>query len=174
MVNKSLLIALFMMVSFGLSARVDFDTIVDTYSPNTAKGLIYVDKQELTLYLYDSLGVLVKEYPIACGKNLGHKKEKGDMKTPEGTFKVTMIQDSEKWGHNFHDGNGFIKRAYGPWFIRLKTGFDGIGIHGTHAPESIGSRATEGCIRLRNEDLEELKPLIKIGMTVVIGTDKEN
>jgi lipoprotein-anchoring transpeptidase ErfK/SrfK len=62
-----------------------------------------------------------------------------------------------------------IEKAYGPWFIRLKTGWKGIGIHGTHAPSSIGKNDTEGCIRLRNEELVELKNnQIKIGMPVVI------
>jgi hypothetical protein len=33
-------------------------------------------------------------------------------------------------------------------------GHQGIGIHGTHDDNSIRTRATEGCIRLKNEDLE--------------------
>ena len=62
-----------------------------------------------------------------------------------------------------------IKNAYGPWFIRLKTPWSGIGIHRTHDPASIGSNATEGCIRLRNENLHTLKENhIKRGMTVWI------
>lgn len=35
-------------------------------------------------------------------------------------------------------------------------------------PESIGSRATEGCIRLNNDDLERLVTLIYPPLTVVI------
>ena len=59
--------------------------------------------------------------------------------------------------------------AYGPWFIRLKTGWNGIGIHGTHDPGSIGTDVTEGCIRLQNKDVEELKKqYIKVGLPVVI------
>ena len=50
-----------------------------------------------------------------------------------------------------------IKGAYGPWFIRLKTPWKGIGIHGTHDPDSIGKDITEGCIRLKNSDLLDLK-----------------
>lgn len=172
MVRKFLLIAFFFMIGFGLSAKTGFNTIVETYNPDTSKGLIYIDKNDFKLCVYDSLGCLVKEFPIACGKNYGHKKRKGDYKTPEGVFSVQQIQDSQKWGHDFHDGKGFIKHAYGPWFIRLKTGFNGIGIHGTHAPESIGTRATEGCIRLRNEDLEEMIQMVQLGMTVIIEKDK--
>ena len=51
--------------------------------------------------------------------------------------------------------------------------FPKIGIHGTHLPESIGTRCTEGCIRLNNDDLRELKEYIKIGMTVIILPDAD-
>ena len=44
----------------------------------------------------------------------------------------------------------------------------GIGIHGTHDPESIGTMVTQGCVRLWNEDLEELKGRVFIGMKVII------
>jgi len=71
--------------------------------------------------------------------------------------------------HDFGDGKGPIAGAYGPKFIRLKTGWSGIGIHGTHDPAYIGKRVTEGCIRLKNEDLAELVPYVKVGMKVQIA-----
>ena len=99
----------------------------------------------------------------------GNKQKQGDMRTPEGVFKVVDIQNASKWTHDFHDGKGEIEGAYGKYFIRLKVpGHKGIGIHGTHVPESIGSRATEGCIRLNNDDLERLVTLIYPPLTVVI------
>ena len=66
-----------------------------------------------------------------------------------------------------------IAGAYGPYFIRLLTPpHRGIGIHGTHAPESIGTRATEGCIRMNNDDLRELRPYVEPGMKVEILTSE--
>ena len=50
-------------------------------------------------------------------------------------------------------------------------GFRDIGIHGTPFPESIGTRATEGCIRLRNEDILDLKQRVKVGTVVIILPD---
>ena len=130
---------------------------------------VIVDKQRMTLQMYDFKGNLTFSAPIACGRNLGNKKEKGDLRTPEGVFHVISIEDASGWSHDFKDGNGVIDSAYGPWFIRLDTpGHKGIGIHGTHAPESLGTRATEGCIRLKNEDVVKLKEKVHIGMTVVI------
>ena len=53
-------------------------------------------------------------------------------------------------------------------YSQFVPGHTGIGIHGTHAPESIGTRATEGCIRLNNDDLERLVDLIYPPLSVVI------
>lgn len=129
---------------------------------------IAISKQNFKLFVMNSWDV-VCEYGIAAGKNTGNKQKVGDMRTPEGMFEVQQIQNASTWTHDFRDGKGVIKNAYGPWFIRLKTGWKGIGIHGTHDPGSIGTNATEGCIRLRNADVIELKNnYTKIGMKVLI------
>lgn len=169
--NRFFIISILSMLAALLSAKEPFDVIVNKYNPNLEKGLIFIDKQDFSLTVYNSSGEIQVEFPIACGKKLGQKKRVGDNKTPEGVFVIEQIQDSSKWGHDFKDGKGFIKHAYGPWFFRIKTGFRGIGIHGTHDPESIGTRATEGCVRLNNENLESLKEFIEIGMTVIISQD---
>ena len=137
--------------------------------------LLVISKQEMTLSLIGGDGAVIKTYPIACAINKGNKQRRGDNKTPEGTFKVTQILDGTYMTHDFGDGKGPIRGCYGPWFFRLNVpGFPKIGIHGTHLPESIGTRCTEGCIRLHNEDLLELKEYITIGMTVIILPDADD
>jgi hypothetical protein len=42
----------------------------------------------------------------------------------------------------------------------------GFGIHGTNVPSSIGRKASHGCIRMRNRDIEELFELIQVGSVV--------
>lgn len=137
---------------------------------------IVIKKGDFKLYLYKG-DLLVKAYPISIGKNPGDKERVGDCRTPEGNFYINSIEDSRSWVHDFGDGKGPIPGAYGPWFLRLYTGADrtksgktweGIGIHGTHDPTSIGKMATEGCIRLKNEDIIELKEKVKIGTPVRI------
>ncbi len=138
--------------------------------PNKADYIV-ISKESMTLNLYDTDGGLIFSFPVALGKNYGNKTEKGDLKTPEGEFTISQIQDSSTWTHDFNDGKGEIAGSYGNWFLRLATSpHTGIGIHGTHAPESIGTRATEGCIRLNNADLDKLKPLVRLGMKVTIET----
>jgi lipoprotein-anchoring transpeptidase ErfK/SrfK len=50
---------------------------------------------------------------------------------------------------------------------RLELG-DGYGIHGTDHPETIGQSVSHGCVRMRNEDIERLYPLVGIGTPVYI------
>lgn len=138
-------------------------------------GHIVISKEDMNLRLFDVDGLLICEFDVATGKNVGNKRRRGDMKTPEGEFTIQMIQPSSSWTHNFGDGKGEIAGCYGPWFIRLSTPpHTGIGIHGTHLPESIGTRATEGCVRLHNDDLDSLKRMVRVGMKVVIESAYED
>ena len=134
---------------------------------------ILIKKSEFKLYLLDH-GQPVAVWGVAVGKNHGQKQVRGDMKTPEGTYYIDEIDNASTWTHDFGDGKGVIKGAYGPWFLSLNTDkqsggkWGGIGIHGTHDPASIGTCASEGCIRLQNENLLKLKPYARVGMQVKI------
>ena len=135
-------------------------------------------------------------YSCATAKNNGDKTRSGDNTTPTSwggvvdsikgvlphtdsakiPFVVEEIYYAGDWTHDFGDGKGEIAGAYGQWFISLNTGWDGIGIHGTHDPSSIGTNASEGCIRLENRDINELKEIISknnggVGVNVVILED---
>jgi len=131
---------------------------------------IIISKQEMMLYHYNFNGELLQKTPIATGKNLGDKFVVGDCKTPEGVFKIGDVRDASSWKHDFKDDTlGEISGAYGPYFISLNVpGQKGIGIHGTHDPNSIGTRASEGCIRMPNEELISLVEHIKSVSVVVI------
>jgi lipoprotein-anchoring transpeptidase ErfK/SrfK len=137
----------------------------DKNRPNT---VVLIDKKDYRLTVVRN-GTAVKKYNIAVGKNIGDKERRGDMRTPEGEFKVQQFQDASSWKHDFGDGMGNIKGAYGPLFIRLSTPpWSGIGIHGTHDPLSIGSNATEGCVRMKNEELLEFAEMVDVGTRVII------
>ena len=163
---RNLLIIIFWAFTQALSGQ-------NTTKQTTAKYRISISKQTMELTLYDTNNQIVKRYPIACGKNLGNKVKVGDLRTPEGCFTVQEVVNSSHWQHDFKDGKGMIAGAYGPYFIRLYTPpHRGIGIHGTHDDSSIGTRATEGCIRMHNSDLRELKPYVTVGMKVEILTSE--
>lgn len=141
-------------------------------TPQEGGETIVIDKQNFTLTLQAADGTPVKVYRIACGTGFGNKTRRGDHKTPEGTFRINQILNARGLSHDFGDGRGPVRNAYGPWFLRLDVpGYRDIGIHGTHLPESIGTRATEGCIRLTNEDIADLKSRVRLGMNVTILPD---
>ena len=143
--------------------------IAKTYAEIIKKEpiLIIVEKEKYKLYLFKE-GKEIKSYDVAIGKNPGQKQRVGDKTTPSGEFKVDEIIPSSYWTHDFDDGNGEIEGAYGPWFVSLETGWIGIGIHGTHDPDSIGTMASEGCIRMKNDQVAELKELVFVGAKVIV------
>ena len=147
---------------------------------NPKNCFILISKPEYRLYVCEVVdGDTVKRahFPVCVGKAKGQKQKKGDMKTPECTaenpFTITEIVDASNWHHDFGDGRGSIL-SYGHWFMRLKTpGHSGIGIHGsTNNESSVPGRGSEGCIRLRDDDLIHLKEKYAfVGMRVVILPD---
>ncbi len=137
-----------------------------------AQNRVVISKQMMRLYVISSNSDTLLVAPVGCGVNYGDKTQEGDKKTPEGNFSVCQIQDSSTWTHDFKDGYGVRNGAYGPWFIRLEVpGFKGIGIHGTCIPASIGTRCSEGCIRLHNSDLVKLKNYVSVGTKCTILPD---
>ena len=127
---------------------------------------VVISKHAMSLKLYDADNRLICRFPVAIGRSYGNKQEEGDMRTPEGEFRIAQIQQATHWVHDV--GEGLIEGYYGDWFVRLDTPHRGIGIHGTNDPSSIGGRTTEGCVRLANSDLDSLRPMLKVGMVVTI------
>ncbi|MCA9408531.1 MAG: L,D-transpeptidase family protein [Candidatus Omnitrophica bacterium] len=118
---------------------------------------IFVDKSQNILILKNGDEVL-KVYDVSTGSNNS---------TPVGEFIVKSRLIDPVWFHN-----GAIVPADSPRNV-LGTrwlGFDlpGYGIHGTVEPENIGQQVTAGCVRMRNEEVEELFNLIPQGTKVVI------
>ena len=141
---------------------------------------IHISKKDFRLTMYESktdfiwnslsltTNGLVREYRVSVGRNSGDKERPGDLRTPVGVFPIEEFYDSSTWTHDFGDGKLEIPYAYGPWFMELRTGWDGIGIHGTHDNSSIGEMKTEGCVRLVNDEVLELKEYVHKGTLVLI------
>ncbi|WP_242603499.1 L,D-transpeptidase [Acetomicrobium hydrogeniformans] len=126
-------------------------------------------KEHVLLALSETDKVIYGGWMVATGRNPGQKLKVGDMRTPEGVFYVKSIEDSSFWG-SYVDKATKERIGYGPYFIRLETGWKGIGIHGTddeHLHE-IGTDASHGCIRMANDDLLEVVSMSMKGQKVVI------
>lgn len=64
---------------------------------------------------------------------------------------------------------GDPQNPLGEWWIALDHDFHhGIGIHGTNDPGAIGTRASNGCVRMLNEEVGEVAALAYKGMAVTI------
>ncbi|MFC7321254.1 L,D-transpeptidase family protein [Halobacillus campisalis] len=90
-------------------------------------------------------GVLQKQYPIAVGSILNN--------TPIGQF--IIINKAPNPGG-----------PYGTMWMSLSKQY--YGIHGTNDPSSIGKAVSKGCIRMYNNDVEELARTIPVGTPVFI------
>jgi lipoprotein-anchoring transpeptidase ErfK/SrfK len=167
--KKYIIVALICILFFGGIFSIYF------FYSNKSNVLskVIVDKPSLTMYLLNYFGDTIHQFPVAVGTNFGNKGKEGDLKTPEGLFPIESIEDAKDWKYDFdNDGKGPIDGAYGPWFIRLKvSNAKGIGIHGTHANETIGQRVSHGCVRMKNEHLNVLVNLISPGLEVLINPD---
>ena len=173
-------------------AEVKSDDGTTSFRPDTAmlfydgkidpsKAFIVISKKELRLSVYADVNgdtTLIARYPVCLSRNKGQKEKNGDMKTPESEpgepFKIKQIQDASTWTHDFGDGRGAIL-SYGNWFMRLETPFSGIGIHGsTNNEEKMPGRDSEGCIRLRDGDLDHLHDnYATVGMPVIIKAETQ-
>ena len=95
------------------------------------------------------------EYEIAVGKP--------DTPTPTGEFRIADKQA--------YDGANGVFGTRWMEFHRMRES-DGVlhllGIHGTNAPQKIGDAVSHGCIRLSNEDVEQVYRQAYIGEPVEI------
>lgn len=140
---------------------------------------ILIDKSDYELKLFDSLGWFAT-YPVVFGNNsLADKKMEGDRNTPEGTFKISGKRIHNKW-HRFIAIDYPNKESWEKFNQRKARGEipatarigGGIGIHGTWPHEDFQidrySNWTQGCISMKNKDVEELFRFISNGTSVTI------
>ena len=167
----------------ALPAGIILLTFVCTsFSGKNVSGRSYyiiIDKSDYELYVYDDEGWYAT-YPVVFGNSdAGDKLMQGDRKTPEGTFTIVSKKVHDKWdrfmmldyptaeSHNKFDN----RKAAGIIPQNAKIG-GGIGIHGTWPHEDYQidryRNWTEGCISLRNTDVEELYNMIPTGTKVTI------
>ncbi|TSA57131.1 LysM peptidoglycan-binding domain-containing protein [bacterium] len=120
---------------------------------------IIVDNKQcvLTVLLGDEV---IKIYGVATGKNNS---------TPIGLFKVRdKLVDPVWYNKGLAVPAESPENVLGTRWMGLTTPEPGYGIHGTTEPDSIGYQSTEGCIRMRNKDVEELYSIIPLGISVTV------
>lgn len=143
---------------------------------NRHRHFVIVDKKSMHVILYNRFGVEVDRYRMCCSRNYGTKHARRDNRTPEGFFSAGLTYDSTDWLYTDDDGHtSKVKGQFGPRFIRVTNPVTTqVGIHGTCAPWSLGSRSSHGCIRIHNDNILKLVEYVTQGMPIIINpSDKD-
>ncbi len=133
------------------------------YTPKDFK--VIVERSKCRAFLVDEQGIF-KRYKVGLGKP-GHE-------TTLGSYKIGNKQKNPTW---FKPGEGAIppgdpRNELGTRWMPLVPAEPGLptdlGLHGTIAPETIGTFSSNGCVRFYPEEVEELYDLIVRSTPVII------
>ena len=180
-----------------LTSMTLFLTVFPERAYNADQYHVEVDKTRRTLTLSNAAGRVLKEFKVALGRGgLGHKKARGDGITPLGSYIVVGFNEKSDFHYfirlNYPNSNDALA-AYRNNSITfeqlqkilsanvsgetpLQTTLLGgaIRLHGigneTDAKLLMHSKLdwTQGCIALKNHEIEELRPFLTLGVHVVI------
>lgn len=129
----------------------------DAVSLSKTSYRIVVDREAFQLALWKGSEIVLR-LPIGLGT--------GDTPTPVGDFfLISLLRPPDPEG------------PYGPFayglsgYSEVLTDWPGggvVGLHGTNDPTSVGRMSSHGCIRLHNEDIAKLVPLLSLGTPIEI------
>lgn len=112
------------------------------FAPEDSKIIIVKSKRILTLLQANEP---LYSFPIAIGKP--------STPTPVGDYIIA---------NKITNPGGLLGTRW------LGLNYDAYGIHGTNRPWLIGQMVSNGCIRLHNEHVETIFPLVLVGTRVTI------
>jgi len=128
----------------------------------TGRPSIVVWKGEFRMALLVD-GAYVKEYAVGIGL---------DDRTPSGAFVIDNMVVRAPWTT---PGGDVVKYgepdyALGERWLAFEDqpGTSGLGIHGTDKEETVGTKCSNGCLRMRNPDVIELYDFVTLGTRVEI------
>jgi murein L,D-transpeptidase YafK len=138
------------------------------------KYALVVDTTKSTLYVFENDGGhprYAADYYITVGKNGFDKAREGDKKTPLGVYHVVTELPRNKLAEFY--GNAAWPINYpNEWDERLGRKGHGIWLHGTPRDTySRPPRASDGCVVLNNQDLDQLGKHLQAGLTPVVIAD---
>jgi lipoprotein-anchoring transpeptidase ErfK/SrfK len=129
--------------------------------------IITIDRGNFKLRLFKGLK-LSKTYGVAVGMPA--------YPTPTGRYSIAnkavnpaWTAPNSPWAGAYANETVAGGSAENPLKARWMGIVNGVGIHGTGAPGSIGSRASHGCIRMTVPDVIDLYPRVPVGTPVLIG-----
>jgi lipoprotein-anchoring transpeptidase ErfK/SrfK len=127
--------------------------------------LIIINLSAHTLSLYER-DKLIAQFPVACGSPT--------FPTPIGHWKIILKEVNPAWRN---PGSAWAKSM--PPYIppgpgnplgtrALTTNANGVLIHGTPSPGSVGRSVSHGCIRMYMKDVEQLFPMVEVDTPIYV------
>ncbi|HLK66094.1 MAG TPA: L,D-transpeptidase [Bryobacteraceae bacterium] len=107
-------------------------------------------------------GKVVKTFPTAVGAPA--------TPSPTGSFTIVQRLVDPTWYFHGQVVKPGKANPLGTRWMGLSAG--GYGIHGTNAPGSIGHNVSHGCIRMKNQDAEELFAMVSVGDPVELVAER--
>lgn len=154
-------------VKRGMVLKINNTHIV----PDEVTDGFVINLPELKLYYFDK-GTYQRRFFLAVGKP--------SWPTPTGSFKIIEKRKNPTWNvppsiqEEMEDQGLEVlekvppgpKNPLGAYW--MGTSADGVGIHATNRPWSVGYSVSHGCIRMLPEEIAQLFPQIKVGAPVKI------
>ena len=135
------------------------EAAVNAAAPEVPSEKIYINLASRSLALYVD-GVKVALYPIGPGKV--------STPTPVGYYKVQDKTENPEW-IDPEDLTRKVPSGEGnPLGYRWLQFYGTYGIHGTNKPESVGNYVSNGCVRMKEADVEDLFNHVKVGTPIEI------
>jgi murein L,D-transpeptidase YafK len=133
---------------------------------------ILVDKKKNLLHVCDYRDGeyrVLKTYHATLGQVQGDKEDEDDLKTPEGIYTFNGMRTRPP----------SLKPKFGVLGLDMNfpNAFDqiaghrgsGIMLHATNEPERLKKNYdSQGCIVVKNEEIQEIKPHIRLGLTPIL------
>lgn len=123
-------------------------------------AVVDLSDYELTVHAH---GYYVTRFSVGIGK---------DGSTPTGTFRVTdKVIDPDYYGPDGVIAHDDPANPLGERWLAINNEqgtLQGYGIHGTIDPSSIGKSESQGCLRLRDREIEALYDFLTVGSEVII------
>jgi murein L,D-transpeptidase YafK len=186
-----------LILSFFIIVLIVPSLVSDVVGAEETTHYILISKSNRQLSVISAKGVILKTYSIASGRGgPGDKYRLGDQKTPTGRYKVAGFKSNSDFFYfvrlNYPNENdarrGFRdklinKRQYNAILEALDNNMTppqgtklggAIGIHGIgeESQSKISMHNTldwtQGCIALRNHEVEDLLAFLSVGIHVVI------
>ncbi len=142
---------------------------------NDQKHVLVVDTKRSRLYVYQNQGnqlKLLTDYYVSQGKLGANKLKEGDQKTPIGIYYITGRLSKTRLPDFY--GSGALPINYpNEWDKINGRNGSGIWLHGTSSDSfSRPPLASDGCVVLNNQDLQQLFSSVEIGKTPVVISEQ--